>query len=134
MRTILINSLVYNRVILKKLREFYNLKEIEIEILAIIDSQINKKNQIEAFCSVPAVRLSIPESWTDLVLYSAIKRLIKEGYIKDIGTDKKSYKLVLTGQGDYILREYSKLIHQKIREANGTKSKRLKYSFINGIE
>lgn len=130
MRTVLINSLIYNRVILKKLADKHGLIRFDIEILAIIDSFANMTDK--KYCQISDILEILPQMEEQKFLYRSIRKLLEKELIERVGNTRVKYKLSLTGSGDYILREYSRVIHQKIREQEGKYSKRLKYSFIKG--
>jgi hypothetical protein len=132
MRTILINSLIYNRVILKQIADQNGLIRFDIELLAIIDSVSELSSN--KYCEIADITKLLPSMEYQEFLYKSIRKLLSKGFILRAGNTRKKYKLVLSGSGDYILREYSKVIHQSIREMGGIYSKRLKYSFLKGNE
>lgn len=130
MRSILINSLIYNRTVTKEVCKKFEIKGIELEILAIVDSVVNSTDKMS--CEVSDLRAYLPVTGiNDTRLYNSLKGLIDRGQLERIGDFKRKHRFVLSGQGDYILREYSKIIHSRIREKAGKQAKRLKYSFIS---
>lgn len=128
MRSYALTSLMYSRVLTKELRRNHGLKLHDFELLILIDNEqrINK----EGFCTVKEIKEYNSGVSLDMEnLLNSIKLLISSGFVENIG--KIKYKLIVTGKGDYVIRDFVKSLHRKIIAKEGKENKRLKYSFID---
>lgn len=128
MRSYAINSFIYMQLLEKELSVLYELKLSEFRMLCIIDSEqeLNKSK----YCTVSNIlEYSQGVNIDKETLFKNVKNLINKGYLENLG--QRKYKLIITGKGDYLIREVIKSLHRKIITKEGEKRKRLKYSFID---
>lgn len=128
MRSYALTSLIYSRILSKELKANHGLKWNEFEVLALIDNEmrINK----DGFCTIKEIKEYNSGVTLDKNnLFYCVKSLINKGFINNTG--KIKYKLVVTGKGDYVIRDFVKSLHRKIIAKEGKENKRLKYSFID---
>jgi hypothetical protein len=84
------------------------LKTVEIEILAII----YKYGLMNGYCLVSDILRYMPAYGR--YIYDTLDKLIGKGLVLNNGNVK--FKLVITGKGHYLLKDYCKAIEMQVKE------------------
>lgn len=127
MKVDLINSLIFSRVAIVIISEKFELTKYEIEILGIVE--YTTKKDAKGYCLAKDIASILPKMEDSMVFYRSIRKLMSRGFVERVDKStgrKRKYRLVLTGSGDYILKEYSRIINQRIREQESRFSKKPK--------